>query len=66
MYISVYYINIDMQQKLLSVIYKLKYCRTFGKISINFECPNVCKVLMLLMYGIKAQYWPKYAPSSTL
>ena len=59
MYISVYYIYIDMQLKLLSVIYKLKYCRTLGKISINFECPNVCKVFIRLMYAIKAQYLAK-------
>ena len=59
MYVSVYYICIDMQKKLLSVIYKLKYCRTLGKICFNFECPNVCKVLMCLMYAIEAQYLAK-------
>ena len=37
MYVSVYYIYIDMQKKLLSVIYKLKLCRTLGKICFNFE-----------------------------
>ena len=58
MYISVYYIYIDMQQKLLSVIYKLKYCRTLGKISNNFESVWT-SVFMRLMYAIKAQYLAK-------
>ena len=62
MYISMYYIYIDMQQ---SVIYKLKYCRTLGKISINFESVRTCKVLMRLMYAIKAQYLAKKAKICT-
>ena len=37
MYVSVYSIYIDIQQKLLSVIDKLKYCRTLEKICFNFE-----------------------------
>ena len=55
MYVPVYYIYIDMQQKLLSVIYKIKYYRILVKICFNFECPKVCKMLMRLVYVIEAQ-----------
>ena len=45
-YVSVYYIDIVMQQKFFSVIYKLKYYRIFVEICFDFE--SVCRFVKCL------------------
>ena len=68
MYISVYYIYIVMQQKFFSVIYKLKYYRTFVEISFDFE--SVCRFVKCSAYALNVcnrnqKNWPKYAKGNT-